>query len=286
MSITSSTLLVELSMSVWTANKLDRAATDTVISNNQAAYGAAQVHKNLMAGTTLRREIADYSSSCYRWHCSNTVPWADRGPRLLPTSMFIDYKSELNVRKAKFEALTEEFCTFYPGWLDQQVAAHTTRSLGGMFNIADYPSVDEVRSKFGFRAAFTPVPESGDFRVDIPRGDLEEVKQRYDEEFDSRLAGAMREPWDRLYTVLKALSSKLEDGDEKKRYHDTLVSNATDLCALLTHLNITKDPALERARNEVESLMAGVTMSDIKESATLREGIKSKVDTILGGYEW
>jgi hypothetical protein len=286
MSITSSTILVELSMSVWTANKLDRVATNTVISDNQAAYGAAQVHKNLMAGTTLRKEIAEYSSSCYAWHCRNTVPWADRGPRLLPTSMFIDYKSELNVRKAKFEALTEEFCTFYPGWLDQQVAAQTARSLGGMFNIADYPSVDEVRSKFGFRAAFTPVPESGDFRVDIPRHDLEEVKQRYDEEFDSRLAGAMQEPWNRLYTVLKALSAKLEDGDEKKRYHDTLVSNATNLCALLTHLNITKDPALERARHEVESLMAGVTISDIKDSATLREGLKSKVDTILGGYEW
>jgi len=56
MSITSSAVLVELNISVWTANKLDRGATDSVTNNANAVKNAAQVRKNLMAGTSQRKE--------------------------------------------------------------------------------------------------------------------------------------------------------------------------------------------------------------------------------------
>ena len=51
MSITSSAVLTELNISVWTANKLDKGATDNVTNNEYAVKDAAQVRKNLMAGT-------------------------------------------------------------------------------------------------------------------------------------------------------------------------------------------------------------------------------------------
>ena len=56
MSITSSSVLTEMNISVWTANKLDRGATDNVTSNANAVKNAAQVRKNLMAGTAARKE--------------------------------------------------------------------------------------------------------------------------------------------------------------------------------------------------------------------------------------
>ena len=64
MSISSSAVLARLSISVWTANKLDKGATDKVIASNGATEKAAQVHKNLMAGTHLRKDIADYAAEC------------------------------------------------------------------------------------------------------------------------------------------------------------------------------------------------------------------------------
>jgi hypothetical protein len=74
--------------------------------------------------------------------------------------------------------------------------------------------------------------------------------------------------------------------DEKKRYHDTLISNPLELCGLLTKLNVTNDPKLEEARKQLELTMLGVTMEGIKEDKHYRSEVKSKVDAILGKFQW
>jgi hypothetical protein len=58
------------------------------------------------------------------------------------------------------------------------------------------------------------------------------------------------------------------------------------MCGMLTHLNITKDPALEQARRDLEVTMLGADIEDIKESPAVRADIKSKVDAMLKKYEW
>jgi hypothetical protein len=65
-----------------------------------------------------------------------------------------------------------------------------------------------------------------------------------------------------------------------------LITNAQELCGLLTHLNITKDPKLEEARRSLELTMLGVDIDDIKEHATVRNSVKSKVDDILNKFNW
>jgi hypothetical protein len=285
MSITSSAVQVEMNISVWTANKLDKSATEKVVADNSAVQNAAQVRKNLMAGTSLRKDISDYAAGCRLWHNTRTLPWADKGARLLSTSLFLDYKTEANIRRDTFNKMVDNFCTNYPALVQ---TSHNY--LGTLFNHEDYPSVDEVRSKFGFRLVFSPVPESGDFRLQVAEQDLQDLRQQYEENFSSRLADAMREPWDRLHKLLIGMSEKLTDveGDDesKKRYHDTLITNAQTLCSLLTHLNVTKDPKLEQARRDLELTMLGADIDAIKESPEVRKGMKDKLDAILKQYEW
>lgn len=285
MSITSSAVTVELNISVWTANKLDKSATEKVVSDNAAVSNAAQVRKNLMAGTTLRKDIADYAAGCRLWHNTRTLPWADKGARLLATSLFMDYKTEANMRKRTFDTMVDNFLQNYPALVQ---TAHNY--LGNLFSPEDYPSVDEVRDKFGFRLVFSPVPEAGDFRLQVAEQELQDLRQQYEESFSSRLADAMREPWDRLHKMLVGMSEKLTDteGEDelKKRYHDTLITNAQSLCSMLTHLNITKDPKLEQARRELELTMLGADIETIKESPEVRKDMKTRLDAILKQYEW
>jgi hypothetical protein len=59
-----------------------------------------------------------------------------------------------------------------------------------------------------------------------------------------------------------------------------------ELCGLLTKLNVTNDPKLEDARKQVELAMLGTDIEEVKEDATVRESLKSKVDAILGKFEW
>jgi hypothetical protein len=284
MSITSSAVLVEMNISVWTANKLDKGATEGVLTSNGATSGdAAQVRKNLMAGTSARKEIADYAAGCRLWHNTRTLPWADKGARLLPTSLFLDYKAEANIRRDTFNQMVDAFIGNYPALV--QTASNY---MGTLFNQDDYPSANTVREKFGYRMVFSPVPESGDFRLDLPKQDILEMAQSYESAFNDRLAEAMRTPWEQLHKMLGSMSAKLTEGDDdtKKRWHDTFVTNAQEMCAMLTHLNVAKDPKLEAARRQLESAMVGVDIEDIKDDELIRADLKGKLDGILKGYDW
>jgi hypothetical protein len=284
MSISSSALLVELNISVWPASKLDREVTDKVNTDASAVRGASQTKKNLFAGTSLRKDISDFAARVRLYHNKHTLPWADKGERMLPTALFMDYKQTMNGFEQTFNMMCTNFFVEYP-----RLVADAPNNLGSMYKAEDYPEIEEVRMKFGFRRAVKPIPESGDFRLDIPAHDLAEMKNDYEKQYSDRLAEAMREPWERLHKTLVGMSEKLTDieGDEsKKRYHDTLISNPIELCGLLTKLNVTNDPKLEEARRQLELTMLGADIESIKEDADSRSALKSKVDAILQKFEW
>lgn len=283
MSISSSAMLVEMNISVWTAQLTDRKVTNKATSDAHASSDAGLFKKNLMAGTTIRKEIADYAALCRTWHYNRTMPWADKGPRLLPTSMFLDYKKEVNARRDYFNSLVDRFEDKYPQLL-QDAPMH----LGDMFNPADYPAVEEVRSKFGFRLVFLPVPESGDFRLDVSNAEMAELREQYDAAYDVRVKEAMQSAWDRLHETLTKVSEKLTDeGEKTKLFHGTFVTNIKEMCSLLTHLNITKDPKLEQARRELEQAVGHYDVEDIRGDAGLRADIKAQIDATLSKFnEW
>jgi hypothetical protein len=284
MSISASAVLVELNISVWPASKIDREITDKVNSDAGAVRGASQTKKNLFAGTSLRKDIADFAARVRLYHNKHTLPWADKGERMLPTALFMDYKQTMNGFEQTFNMMCNNFYIEYP-----RLVAEAPTALQGLYKAEDYPELTDVRLKFGFRRTVKPVPEAGDFRLDIPAYDLEEMRSEFMSQQDRKLAEAMREPWERLHKVLVGVSEKLTDveGDDgKKRYHDTLLTNPLELCSLLTKLNITNDQKLEEARRQVEVAMLNADMESIKEDADTRSELKSKVDAIINKFEW
>ena len=81
------------------------------------------------------------------------------------------------------------------------------------------------------------------------------------------------------------LSERMDYTDgNKKKFWDSTITNATELCSLLTSLNVTNDPKLEEARQKLEKALAGVAPDDIRESEAIRSNVKSKVDEILNMF--
>jgi len=283
MSISSSAMLVEMNISVWTAAITDRNATTKVTDDANATADAGKFKKNLMAGTSVRKDIADYAALCRTWHNGRTLPWSDKGVRLLPTSMFFDYKTEVNARRDYFNAKLAKFLAEYPA-----LVTIAQRNLGGLSNAADYPSVDEIASKFAFKLVFSPVPEAGDFRLTAGNVDMAELKAQYESAYEDRIGEAMKTSWNKLHNTLLGMSEKLAEpeGEASKQFRTTFVTNVKDMCALLTHLNITKDPELELARRDLERAISSVDIEDIRSDVGARTDLKAQVDAVLGRYDW
>lgn len=283
MSISSSAVLVKLSISTWGASMVDKTQTDRVLAQTNASGNAGRFNKNLMAGTQKVKDLSDFAAMCRTENNRLTLPWEDRGNRLLPTSMFLDYKSKFNTLYAQFQQMRGEIAYNY------DALRQTARNyLGAMYNEADYPSVDEVMSKYDWQMTFSPVPDAGHFLIDIPSSELEEVKQSLHRENDARLQEATRSAWDRLHKMLEGMADKLKEAPDgkTKRWHDTFVTNASELCSLLAHLNVSRDPKLEQARQMLQQSINGVNVDMLKVSPTAREQLKSNVDSILDKFEW
>jgi hypothetical protein len=59
-----------------------------------------------------------------------------------------------------------------------------------------------------------------------------------------------------------------------------------ELCSMLTSLNVTKDPKLEEARQDLERALANVEPKDLRESVLVRHDVKTKVDEILNKFNF
>ena len=282
-SIAGSAMLVDVSISCWSARKMDKKVSDEVNTGKGASKRAARVNKNLLADDPRLEAIQKYAADTRNWLARVTVPWSDYGTRLVTTAQFFDFKQALDERVNEFNRLVADFITVYPTLISAQAF-----KLGAMFDRNEFPDVNDITRKFSMRYAFMPLPESGDFRVDIGNQASAQLKQEYESEYHRRVNEAMSDVWGRLKGVLDKLSERLgrDEIGKNKVFRDTLVSNAIEVCDMLRYLNVTQDPELEKARRLTEQALLGITAQDLREEDSVRDDVKKRVDNILDKFDW
>ncbi len=280
-------MLAEFNASVWTARKLDKSATEEVVSNKNAqAKDAARVNKHLLAGRNELEVIQQMVGRARQFVYDNTLPWSDSGLRLLPTINFEKFAAKMNAFDEEFEGLVKEFVAIYPSLITAQAMA-----LGDMFKRDDYPTQNEIMTKFSFRVNYMPVPTAGDFRVDVGNAAMDDIKSKLQRMADERVEQAMADVRKRLGEHLKRMSDRLTTdyiaGEAKpRRFHDSLVDGALELCDLTKALNIVGDQELDSTRAQLEQLLCGVTPTDLRKNHEVREDVKKNVDAILDKFSF
>lgn len=282
-SISSSAVLVDLNISVWTGRKMDKKVSAEIDADHSTQVRAGNYHKALMAGAQELEAISKYASQIRQWHSQQTLPWSDAGTRLVPTMRLFDYKAELATREREFEHLINEFLIAY----DTLVQGAQFR-LGSLFNADEYPPRDVVASKFGMRYVFSPLPTSGDFRVDIGNEGLEELKQQFDTNQNRYIQQAMLDVWLRVKDVAERLSNQLrvdDSGGKGKLYQSTL-DGALELCEMLRSMNLTNDPELDQVRKNLQMTLQGVDLKELKKDEQVRLSVKSEIDDLISKFNF
>lgn len=300
MSIQNGAVLVEFGVSDWKASVVDKSVAAKIARDYRAGEQAGRYHKDLLAGSNFRRQISLFAQNMRNYHGKHTLPWQDRGARLLPLSMLQDYKDYMTAMMRQLEAMIEEFTNdnlspnFYLN--QKELAKSAITALGDMYREEDYPTLDEVRSMYSIRLNFMPVPESGDFRVDAPAQELDFLKSQYEDMTKQRVAQAQKDLWNRLFDRLTMARGKIGDlsryyeakanGEKTQRaiLQDDYLDTLRDLCHLLGKLNVTGDAKLDKARRELADAFEGIDGEDLKEDAGCREDIEKKLEKIQREY--
>jgi len=282
-SVHSAGVLVDVHFKQWQARRKDTAASKKVTADSGAVPRAASVHKSLLPNCPQHKAVKDYVANMRQAHYAMTLPWSDRGPRLLPAveAQVMRFHEHITTVQVEFDRLCNEFFDVYE-WERTQAEAR----LGDLFNPANYPSLDEVKSKYHMRIAYMPVPESGDFRVDMGNEAIDLLKTHYEDFYTSSIEMAMRDMWERLYVPLANMSQRLDYGasEQKTNFRNTLVSNVVDIVDMLKDFNLTNDVQLEACRVKLEATMRGVTSEGLRDDAGLRLRTKKQVDSVLDEF--
>lgn len=269
MSITQKALIVSLRISQWTGRKLDKDATDTVESEYRTDKRVGNYTKKLLPGASELENIQRLASSIRQFFYEQTLPWCSDGSRILAAQNYMDFTEQFRKLKADFDAATEVFLGQY-----ESLKWDARMKLGDLYREDEYPTRVRLQTAFNCEVAFMPVPDVGDFRVQI----LDSEKEVFLKQMRDVEQMAMKECWQRLYDVAYKAASKLRDPNAI--FRDSLIENITETCALLPKLNISDSPELERMRTEVEGLVAKMQPDIVRHSPVARNAAVESLDEI------
>jgi len=277
--VASRCMLVNLSFGSWRARKLDKAETAAV--NAKHGTNAFRTVKQLVDKSKLDG-ITKNQTEARAYHNSVTVPYDDKGRRVLNSSIYLEYTTKLNQYKAEHDRLVSEFIADYPS-----IVAEAQRLLNGAFNPDDYPDQYAIAYKFRFGCEVEPIPQAGNFLVSMQQDEVEMIAKQIEATVHAKLTKGMQDVFKRLHTAVAAMAEKLpkfdpeKTGAERGTFRDSLVQNMVDICEVLPALNLTQDPALDAMADECQAKLTKYSAALLRDDSAAREETAQAAQELL-----
>lgn len=287
-SLASSAVLVSLDVNVWSATKQDRGISNEITMSKNADRHAGRYVKNLLADHAKHKALVNYRQTIYNWVKRRTYRW-NMSQDLLPSIDLPKFKQEFQEHEVSFYKHLDDFCDQY-----DSIVSDMAFKQGDMFDRTDYPTKDQVRSKFGIKLFVSEVPMS-DFRCGIAQDIADDLFASYTKQAEEIISSVEREQADRFIEVMQSIShccgvdeiqakSNGEVKTKKRKIYETTIEKAKEMCETFKGFNLTNSLELEQARLSLEKALHGVTAEDIRDSDAIRHAVKEDIDSILGKF--
>ena len=243
-------VLVQLQRSMYSPYKRDEAES--------AAYGAGNVNKHLFEGRNNRvRQTISKFSEVRTFFNDNTVPWAT-GVRMLNIDHYFDFTSKLRKLIDDALAAADDLAV---NW-DHEVQADLRRLQAiaaakgkpELANPDDYPSADEIRSRFGIDVRYMPVPTADGFdpRLGISEEDKASLQKQLEDAEDAAAKHVITEMIAPMKSAVEKLNVPI--GADGAIFRDSLIDNIVEVADRMGRVNLSDDPSITDKIAELKSL--------------------------------
>ncbi len=285
MHLLSKALLAHLSVSQWSARKLDKQAGNIVAKHGVGSKG--NFNKTLLPTCNELGVLHKYTTEVRKNFYLNVLPWFMDGTFILTPSNYLPYLTEFRAERSRWLGLKSDFLLSYP-----QAQRDAERILNSgehpLYNERDYPHIDQLEQKFSMEIKFLPMPDEGDFRTELADSEMDAMRANLRDELTNASQAAVQDVWQRLYDKVSWLHGRL--ADPKNTFHDATYKDAQDMCELLTRLNFTNDPNLEAMRMEMQQKLVNHHPESLRNDPILRQdtadeakAIMDKMSIFMGG---
>lgn len=238
-------ILVQLETSHWTAKKYSKQVTDEV-DEAHGAINAGRFSKKLLVSKQLE-DINSCLGKARTYHYKVTLPWGDDGRRLLPIAEYLDYTAKMEDFKVEHKGLVNIFISNYP-----ELRKERKKQLNTLFDENDYPAERELITKFKMDYKFEVISDSSDLRVDISKGEANEIKKNIEAGLKDKINNAKSSIVERAKKAVEAAYEKLSD--KNATFRDSLITNITDVVETIPLVNFDDDDTLKQLRKKLRKL--------------------------------
>tara|TARA_R110000824_G_scaffold131421_2_gene293478 strand:- start:493 stop:1413 length:921 start_codon:yes stop_codon:yes gene_type:complete len=290
-SLSTASVLVSVDVKTWTATKQDSNIADEVTDKKKADRGSGKFIKSLLQGNAQYRDIINTRQKIYNWVSQSAYRWS-HSQDLIPSVDLPKFTKEFSEWEDLFNEQVDKFIVGYP-----MAVSNQAMQQGDMYDYSDYPSADEVRSKFALNLYVSEVPEQ-DFRCTVADDLAKDLKINYQKQTERIVQNVLSQQIDRVTKVMQSIShccgyqeitnSKTgEVTEQKRKIYDTTIQKAKDLCSTYTQFKLVdneESQKLEVAIDSLGSILNGVSTDALKESVVTRKRVKNGVDDILSKF--
>ncbi len=249
-------LLAKVKITIYTARVKDARAGQELEKFMGAEVGVGQYTKTLVSKQLTNRMNATVKQARRKFE-EITLPWGDDGARLLPTEQWLPFNDTFETHRQEFWNTVEDFLRGY------EEHRANKRRLGKLYKDKDYPPVETVRKRFTFEVTYSPVPESGDLRVDLANGRLAKLKQAVDESVKDELGYALRSVFYRIHDAVQKFHDQITSEDWVGVRPKTF-EHMQSLAKLLPSLNVADDPKLAEGIKTLNEQIVVHDASDLR----------------------
>ncbi|MDE0679359.1 MAG: hypothetical protein OXI11_03960 [Gammaproteobacteria bacterium] len=281
MDLNSDAMLVSLRIAAWSGRLYDRDASTHVAVHHDASASAGRYNKRLLPKDAFAALTATMSRARTA-HYEQTLPWDDKGSRLLTVA---NYERYTEIMDGLCEKMVRERTRFIEDYEDNIDRARL--DLGRLFRIQDYPSAAALKAKFAIAYRIAPVPDADHFMAKLAGGDTEQVKRGIERDVEERLHGAVGDLYRRLGEAVERVSDRLREDENGKPlvFRNSMIGNIRDLVDIVPRLNIFGDDKLARLCEQVKDKIASIDPDALRPSRTFdpaaRGRVKRDADALL-----
>lgn len=260
-------MLVRLTISKPSTSKHDSAAES--FTQAQLADQGLRVTSTLFRSKTNPvRGLLNAANAVYTYHRLNTLPYMDRGPRLLPVTNYETYRDNMRRLVGEVDNLRRQVLPDYDKHVQQDIAERGARA-----SLTDYPTKDDFDAGLGMQFTFAPLPDKGHFLFDIS----EEDKAALDAQLNDVVAAARADLYARIEEPLRHLVDKLKipAGQPGAIFRDSAVENVIEAVKLARTLAMD-DENIIRICDDVAAV---ITTGHAKNPQVLRDSPIVREDT-------
>lgn len=241
------TMLVSLSISMWRSRKRDKRATRETAARYGTIEKAGNYNKNLMPiqEGNAYWQLERAASTAYDHFREQTLPWLDDGTRIATSANYMHLMEIMNQDRAVFTGAVADFKRELP-----QLIKRAETVLGPkLFHVEEYPQPHQIDGKFGFRIKVFPLPSAEDFRAGLGNTTVEAIREQIVSDVHEAFKDAVRDLYRRLYEQVSNIHGALTLGGVIKR---ATIENLREVCEVLPRLNPTNDQGLVDMQRRIE----------------------------------